>query len=393
MKPPPRRKKKKPGSEKPERSLLCLGLNNPLRRLCYAITEWKTFEHIILLTILGTCVSLAMSTTYPNDDSDLVNLAIEEYEIVFTVIFTLECFMNIIAQGLIAHEGSYLRGGVWNILDFIVVFIGLLEPILSSVMEGFDVKALRAFRVLRPLKLVSNVPPLQVVMNSILMALIPLFNIALLILFVMAIYAIIGLDLFLGQLHHTCFHNQTGEMMKEPSNCGGGYNCENEEDEFWECRLHWEGPNSGITNFDNIGLAMLTVYQCISLEGWTDVMYNLQDAMGSGSEWVYFVSMVFFGAFFTMNLILGVLSGEFGKQKEKVESRGAFLREREQRQVEEGFTGYINWITSTSCHPPHMSRRGGSGPVPAEEPIPETVSEGGSSRVPPWRSALAKFKV
>lgn len=35
----------------------------------------------------------------------------------------------------------------------------------------------------------------------------------------------------------------------------------------------WLGPNDGITNFDNIGLAMLTVFQCISLEGWTDVMY------------------------------------------------------------------------------------------------------------------------
>lgn len=35
----------------------------------------------------------------------------------------------------------------------------------------------------------------------------------------------------------------------------------------------WPGPNDGITNFDNFGLAMLTVFQCVSLEGWTDVMY------------------------------------------------------------------------------------------------------------------------
>jgi voltage-dependent calcium channel L type alpha-1D len=33
------------------------------------------------------------------------------------------------------------------------------------------------------------------------------------------------------------------------------------------------GPNNGITNFDNIGLAMLTVFQCITMEAWTDVMY------------------------------------------------------------------------------------------------------------------------
>lgn len=35
----------------------------------------------------------------------------------------------------------------------------------------------------------------------------------------------------------------------------------------------WEGPNYGITSFDNIGYAMLTVFQCITMEGWTTMMY------------------------------------------------------------------------------------------------------------------------
>lgn len=35
----------------------------------------------------------------------------------------------------------------------------------------------------------------------------------------------------------------------------------------------YPGPNYGITNFDNIGLAMLTVFQCVTTEGWTQVMY------------------------------------------------------------------------------------------------------------------------
>jgi len=42
-----------------------------------------------------------------------------------------------------------------------------------------------------------------------------------------------------------------------------------------ECRDGWEGPNDGITNFDNIGLAMLTVFQCVTLEGWTEMMYHV----------------------------------------------------------------------------------------------------------------------
>lgn len=39
------------------------------------------------------------------------------------------------------------------------------------------------------------------------------------------------------------------------------------------CVNGWTGPNKGITNFDNIGYAMLTVFQCITMEGWTPIMY------------------------------------------------------------------------------------------------------------------------
>lgn len=39
------------------------------------------------------------------------------------------------------------------------------------------------------------------------------------------------------------------------------------------CKEGWHGPNGGITNFDNFAFAMLTVFQCITMEGWTDVLY------------------------------------------------------------------------------------------------------------------------
>ena len=51
---------------------------------------------------------------------------------------------------------------------------------------------------------------LQVVLNSILKAMVPLFHIALLVIFVIIIYAIIGLELFSGSLHKTCWNNDTG---------------------------------------------------------------------------------------------------------------------------------------------------------------------------------------
>lgn len=35
----------------------------------------------------------------------------------------------------------------------------------------------------------------------------------------------------------------------------------------------WPGPNYGITNFDNLAASMLTVFQCVTMEGWTNVLY------------------------------------------------------------------------------------------------------------------------
>ena len=48
-------------------------------------------------------------------------------------------------------------------------------------------------------------------LNSILMAMIPLLHTALLVIFVMIIYAIVGLELFSGKLHKICFKNETGK--------------------------------------------------------------------------------------------------------------------------------------------------------------------------------------
>ncbi|XP_069956885.1 muscle calcium channel subunit alpha-1 isoform X14 [Cherax quadricarinatus] len=354
--PPPRRPVGKPPENRPARALFCLGLKNPLRKVCIDVVEWKPFEWFILFTIFANCVALAVYTPYPNSDSNATNAQLEQIEIIFMVIFTLECFMKIIAYGFVLHPGAYIRS-VWNTLDFLIVVIGLVSGALDFLMQGeggeagFDVKALRAFRVLRPLRLVSGVPSLQVVLNSILKAMVPLLNIALLVMFVIIIYAIIGLELFSGALHFTCYNNETGNRMEVPHPCDNGtagFNCSelNKDGQFWVCRDGWEGPNYGITNFDNFGLAMLTVFQCITMEGWTDMMYYIADAMGNSWQWIFFVSMIILGAFFVMNLILGVLSGEFSKEREKAQARGDFMKLRKKQQIEEDLRGYLEWITA-----------------------------------------------
>lgn len=67
--------------------------------------------------------------------------------------------------------------------------------------------------------------------------------------------------------------------------------------------------------------------------------------MGSSWQWIYFISMVILGAFFVMNLILGVLSGEFSKERTKAKNRGDFQKLREKQQIEDDLRGYLDWIT------------------------------------------------
>ncbi|XGW27420.1 hypothetical protein V3C99_007763 [Haemonchus contortus] len=391
--------------ERSERSLLCLSLNNPIRKICIAVVEWRPFEYLILLMICANCIALAVYQPYPAQDSDSKNTILEQIEYLFIVVFTIECILKVVALGFICHPGAYLRNA-WNILDFIIVVIGLVSTILSRMnIQGFDVKALRAFRVLRPLRLVSGVPSLQVVLNAILRAMIPLLHIALLVLFVILIYAIIGLELFCGKLHSTCVDPATGQLaQKDPTPCGtdgSAFQCIPSDaltnmGVQWECSSNtsWPGPNNGITNFDNFGLAMLTVFQCVSLEGWTDVMYWVNDAVGREWPWIYFVTLVILGSFFVLNLVLGVLSGEFSKEREKARARGLFQKFREKQQLEEDLKGYLDWITQAEDIDPVNDEQ-------EEEPqataTGEEVDEEGEDRTEEtrpskWRSRIKRFE-
>uniref|UniRef100_A0A670I3Z0 Voltage-dependent L-type calcium channel subunit alpha n=1 Tax=Podarcis muralis TaxID=64176 RepID=A0A670I3Z0_PODMU len=276
----------------------------------------------------------------------------EQVEYAFLIIFTVETFLKIIAYGLLLHPNAYVRNG-WNLLDFVIVIVGLFSVILEQLTKeeedgahssgksgGFDVKALRAFRVLRPLRLVSGVPSLQVVLNSIIKAMVPLLHIALLVLFVIIIYAIIGLELFIGKMHKSCFFDDSAE--EDPAPCafsGSGRQCPMNGT---ECKGGWPGPNGGITNFDNFGYAMLTVFQCITMEGWTDVLY--------------WKAYSFINQYFCS--VLSEPNREFSKEREKAKARGDFQKLREKQQLEEDLKGYLDWITQAEDIDPENEEEG-----------------------------------
>uniref|UniRef100_A0A8C0VWI1 Voltage-dependent N-type calcium channel subunit alpha n=1 Tax=Cyanistes caeruleus TaxID=156563 RepID=A0A8C0VWI1_CYACU len=280
-------------------------------------------------TIIANCIVLALEQHLPDGDKTPMSERLDDTEPYFIGIFCFEAGIKIIALGFVFHKGSYLRNG-WNVMDFVVVLTG----ILATAGTDFDLRTLRAVRVLRPLKLVSGIPSLQVVLKSIMKAMVPLLQIGLLLFFAIVMFAIIGLEFYMGKFHKTCFSNETGEEV-------GDFPCGEEPparqcESGTTCREYWQGPNYGITNFDNILFAVLTVFQCITMEGWTDILYNVSPLLGRTFH-LRFWALILVGPFCVVIL-------EFAKERERVENRRAFLKLRRQQQIERELNGYLEWI-------------------------------------------------
>ena len=97
------------------------------------------------------------------------------------------------------------------------------------------------------------------------------------------------------------------------------------------------------------------------------MLYWLQDASGHGWQWIFFCSLVVLGAFFVMNLILGVLSGEFSKERAKSTSRGAYQKNKMRVQMEEDMKGYLDWLAHAEDVDPTLYKR--------QETVEEVVEE------------------
>jgi len=339
-------------------ALGCLHFNSGIRKVTRRITEHWVFEGLILLTIFANCVALAAYDVVDSESDS--NKVLDQLEFAFLAIFTIEMVLKILARGFVLKPGTYLREG-WNVLDFFIVIMAYVELVLTYAGGGDvpNIKILRALRVLRSLKVVNSVPSLQQVMEGIISSVPYLTNVGLLLIVFIILYGIIGVEFFGGQLNSECYVNFTAlhpaitsydasrdfavDDGRRCTTSGSGNRCS--PDAY--CKKGVTSPNNGITSFDNIGVAMLTVFQCLTLEGWTDIWYATNDAMGPGFPWIYFVSLVVFGAYFILNLVLGVLEGQFAKAGLRIRFRNQMRRKRlrgEAAEKTEALEGYADWI-------------------------------------------------
>ena len=357
------------------RALGCFSPTNRFRRLMMLIAYNKHFNWFIIFCIILNCIFLAIgnpacqkltSTEAVEKDtrctSEDVNVFIVS-EIAgwfFTIIFTLESVIKIFAMGFIRDKNTYLRDA-WNWLDFIVVVIAWI-----SVLPGVsNLSSLRTFRVLRPLRTLSTIPGMKTIIKSIMASCKQLANVLMLWVFVFMLFGIIGLQLFSGVFAGRCYlikSNSTGneyilDVIDEQlcglktsnevtcdtitTTCKPVFQTRICEPVYYGtpgtrdpvtgtskrmCRRapQSEKPNYGFSNFDNILYGALTVFTSITLEGWVDVLYNLQDSFGHGYIVVpYFIFLILFGSYFLVNLALAVIWQEYDSTSKEEKAKKA----------------------------------------------------------------------
>lgn len=226
------------------------------------IASNKFFEGFIIVVISLNCITLAQSDANKEETPAEKNI-----DLAFNIIYTIEMFLRVFALGFVWNKGAYLRS-YWNQLDFICVCTAYLEIVGGG---GTSLGALRAFRVLRPLRFVNNIQGLKIVVSSVMVAIPVLQETIIVLFFFFLIFAIGGLNLFMGMLKARCFNIDTGSTFIDDDGnevicgalaCPSGY----------QCGKQTLNPNYDVTNFDNIFWALLNVFQCITMEGWSEIM-------------------------------------------------------------------------------------------------------------------------
>jgi hypothetical protein len=317
-----------------------------MRKAMIKVVKSQTFDQFILLLILANCVFLAMDTKEVLFEESAWGKATAMSEHIFTGIYVVEMCMKIIAMGFFYGKGSYLSDP-WNRMDFFVVVLGLL-----GYLPGMgNYSGIRTVRILRPLRTITGVKGMRQLVVTLLRSLPMLFDVLILVFFAFFIFGIIGVQLFMSKTSQRCAilgnpaagcescglqddagytgcdtscvipaaptwvyqGGEDGDVLcsgprwnsyPDRGDAGAGNACP--AGQYCVQQRKQDLPNFGFSNFDNIAWAWLTIFQCISMEGWTNIMYMVMDTTSTWT-WPYFVVLIVFGSFFAVNLALAVL--------------------------------------------------------------------------------------
>ena len=316
------------------RACCCITPTNPIRRAFISFIEWPWFDRFVLLLIILNCIFLAVQGPPGSPDAVFSEALAQQFECAFTVLFTIEMVSKMLAMGVAFHDGAYVRDA-WNLLDMTVV-LSAWAPLLFPQLDNLS--AMRSVRALRPLRSVQRLPGLRRQIATMLNSLPQMADVALLGGFILLVYGVLGVQIFKGTLLYRCYKEGADDPIDaEAGVCAPpnledtyscvGHNCTHIKPGLLgsgcaageECRLYGTNPVYGTVNFDTIGWAWMTLFQCITMEGWVDVMYMEMTTLNATVSIVYFVSLILLGSFYLLNLFLAVLYETYEAEKEAKE--------------------------------------------------------------------------
>ncbi|KFV44559.1 Sodium channel protein type 5 subunit alpha, partial [Gavia stellata] len=280
------------------------------------------FVGFITCTVVLNCASMAV-TKLPE--------ALGWTEHLFTGIYTGEILIKILARGFVWNEFTFLRDP-WNCLDLVVIVVTYVTMCKST----GKVSALRTFRVLRTLKAISVIPGLKVIVNSLIESVKKLSDVLILTVFCLSIFALIGLQLFMGNLTSKCVLTNTTYndtlckdakiyvpndedicyRMNKSSEillCGFSSEPNKECPENYSCQKTGKNPDFGYTSFDHFGWAFLSLFRLMTQDYW-ERLYR-QTIRTSGKNYIlFFLGVIFLCSFYLFNLILAVVTMAYEEQ-------------------------------------------------------------------------------
>ncbi|XP_070813034.1 sodium channel protein type 1 subunit alpha [Pituophis catenifer annectens] len=331
---------------------------NPLRKVAIKILVHSLFSMLIMCTILTNCVFMTLS----NPPEWTKNV-----EYTFTGIYTFESLIKIIARGFCIDGFTFLRDP-WNWLDFTVITFAYV----TEFVDLGNVSALRTFRVLRALKTISVIPGLKTIVGALIQSVKKLSDVMILTVFCLSVFALIGLQLFMGNLRHKClfwnppnstndtdiFNATFGEnstlnitqfdwnayIEDESKNIlfldnfyflegqNDALLCGNSSDagqcpEGYFCIKAGRNPNYGYTSFDTFSWAFLSLFRLMTQDFWEN-LYQLTLRAAGKTYMIFFVLVIFLGSFYLINLILAVVAMAYDEQNQ------ATMEEAEQKEAE-----------------------------------------------------------
>lgn len=322
-----------------DKSLYILSPSNRIRRWCQLIVQPSRGERtfgtppsrwgsLIFLTIITCCVIANVVLTIYNSpvyqyENRYNQAAIKPFvymDWAFTVIFTIEFLVKVIADGFILTPNAYMLNG-WNSLDlFVLITLYLSNFVNFSGSTGLE-RGFRAFKALRALRLINLLGPAKETFSAILVTGLPrILDAGALGLCLIVPFALYGQNVFMGLFFNCNDNNIDGKSTCLNEAMLGMNDPQPDSANIYLPRV-WKNPY--VYSFDSFWSSLLILFEIASGEGWTDVLATSMSVVGkdqslvqdSSQLWgIFFMVYNLAGSVFVISLFLGVVIENFTKR-------------------------------------------------------------------------------